>query len=66
MESKLTLHGEILGVRYFFEIKCKVSIFFTSRLSSRKVYQKKLKKCRGCHLKKLLMTSLLGYDNLST
>jgi hypothetical protein len=22
METKLTLHGEILGVRYFFEIKC--------------------------------------------
>jgi hypothetical protein len=22
METKLTLHGEILGVRYFSEIKC--------------------------------------------
>jgi hypothetical protein len=22
MKTKLTLHGEILGVRYFFEIKC--------------------------------------------
>jgi hypothetical protein len=51
MESKLTLHGEILGVRYFFEIKCKVSIFFTSRLSNRNVYQKKIKKSGGCHLK---------------
>jgi hypothetical protein len=25
METKLTLHGEILGVRYFFETKCTLS-----------------------------------------
>jgi hypothetical protein len=27
METKLTLHGEILGVGYFFEIKCTQFIF---------------------------------------
>jgi hypothetical protein len=35
-------------------------------LSQSKRYTEKGKKSGGCHLKNLLMTSLLGYDELST
>jgi hypothetical protein len=48
------------------KLLCKVSIFFIDRLANMKAYQKNKKKNRGCHLKKLLKTSLLGDDKLST
>jgi hypothetical protein len=35
-----------------------VPIFFIRRLGSRRVYPKEKKKSGGCHLKKLVMTSL--------
>jgi hypothetical protein len=39
--------------------------FFIDRLASTKACQKNKKKNGGCHLKKLLMTSLLRDDKLS-
>jgi hypothetical protein len=51
--------------------KCKVPIFFIHRLVSSKVRRyeglsERGEKSGGCHLKKILMTSLLGDAKLST